>query len=346
MYTQQLQYLEGNTKREKLDKLIKKVKSVMQSPADKVGIALHDRDIETAIHVHVGMQFVNPRSLSGLARLLTDRIEQFNCFAGKNAPNNMWSYLFHCTAGSALKYQYDMNNIVYCNFDIKTRLQTIKNQVRAHATTIQMLIADFATSKISKDDLIARIGPVASWEYRQQIKHINRDLLRLVHKQYLKDMHDRHVNEIKTLILAGDVDMKKKLELARWEMQVQAVKSIEVLTPDGGYFSNYNGARGVIIELPSAGYLSGRLSTQWKNLLFDLTQFDRVGSYGNHLTVPLNLEYIIFTVDTLEYIYHNGDCSYAYIHTLDDYNLPKVETDDEYVNFENRLKKASPKPKP
>ena len=177
------------------------------------------------------------------------------------------------------------------------------------------------------------------------MSHIEKDLLSIKHKRYLRDMKDRGITEIKTLVLAGDIPQEKKRKLAKLEMQAHAVESIEILMPDGGYFSTYHGSRGIIVELPNSDYLSGRLATQWHNLLFDLTQFDRTGTYGNHRTVPLNLEYIIFTVDnTWNYDPVNQTPFYSSISTLGKYNLPIVETDDDYQDFENdlKIKKANP----
>ena len=339
MYTQQLDYLKGTDLTEKKEKLIEKVKKLLKSPKDEIAISFHNRDPETAPHVHVGMHFFNPRSVNQLCKILDDRKEQFTVFKGKNAPNNMWSYLFHCTAGAALKRKYTTANIWFCNFDIQARVNLIKQQVKTHSTTTQMLIAEFAQEKITKEQLLERIGPASAWDNHLQISHIEKDLLSIKHKRYLRDMKDRGITEIKTLVLAGDIPQEKKRKLAKLEMQAHAVESIEILMPDGGYFSTYHGSRGIIVELPNSDYLSGRLATQWHNLLFDLTQFDRTGTYGNHRTVPLNLEYIIFTVDnTWNYDPVNQTPFYSSISTLGKYNLPIVETDDDYQDFENDLK--------
>lgn len=346
MYTQQLEFLGGSTVEEKLDILTARVKSLVNSNDDEIAIAVHDKDVGTAPHVHVAMHFSSPRSIRGIANQFDDRKEQLTAFTGWHAPDNLFSYLFHCTTGALLKHKYDMKCIIYANFDIQARVKLISQQVKAHSTTIQLLIADFASGKISFENLIGQIGPMASWENRRQIRHINRDLKRVKHKQYLQDMENRNITEIKTLILAGGAELKKKRELAELEMQAHAITSVDVLTPDGGFFSNYHGARGIIVELPSTTYLSGRVATQWINLLSDLTQLDRVCTFGNHETAPLNLEYIIFTVDTLGATYSTGYCSYEPIATLDDYDIPKVETDDDYIDFENELKKASHQPQP
>ena len=345
MYTQQLEYLKGNNLTEKKETLIERVKSLLKSPKDEIAISFHNHDPETVPHVHVGMHFSNPRSINQLCKILDDRKEQFTLFKGKNAPNNMWSYLFHCTVGAALKRKYTTANIWFCNFDIQARVNLIRKQVKAHSTTTQMLIAEFAQEKITKEQLLERIGLASAWDNRLQISHIEKDLLNIRHKRYLTDMKNRGITEIKTLILAGNVPQEKKRKLAKWEMQAHAVESIEILMPDGGYFSTYHGSRGILVEWPNSDDLSGRLATPWHNFLFDLAQFDRTGTYGNHRTVPLNLEYIIFTVDnTWNYDPVSQMPFYSGISTLCKYNLPIVETEDDYQDFENNLKtkKANP----
>ena len=83
MYTQQLDYLKGTDLTEKKEKLIEKVKKLLKSPKDEIAISFHDRDPETAPHVHVGMHFFNPRSINQLCKILDDRKEQFTIFKGR-----------------------------------------------------------------------------------------------------------------------------------------------------------------------------------------------------------------------------------------------------------------------
>ena len=102
MYEQQLSHLPAS-----VDDMYGKI--VALSPKRYAGI-VHDCDQTdagrpTAAHLHVMMEFANPRSVRSIAKALGDKPERIE--AWKAGVENGFSYLCHKTDGARSKHQYD-----------------------------------------------------------------------------------------------------------------------------------------------------------------------------------------------------------------------------------------------
>ena len=102
MYEQQLDHLPRL-----VDEMYRRIETL--APKRYAGI-VHDSDTTdagrpAAAHLHVMMEFQNPRSLNSIAKLLGDKLERIE--AWKAGVENGFSYLCHRTDGARSKHQYD-----------------------------------------------------------------------------------------------------------------------------------------------------------------------------------------------------------------------------------------------
>ncbi|WP_099975177.1 Rep family protein [Lactobacillus terrae] len=125
MYVQQLN---------RLPYPINELKHQAELMSDKYAYIIHDKDLKDGIksepHIHLIMNFKNPRSLSSIAKKLNDRETQITNMSkyGSNGFNNSISYLVHHSTGSIDKYQYDPAEVI-ANFDYIKELKKIENEV-------------------------------------------------------------------------------------------------------------------------------------------------------------------------------------------------------------------------
>lgn len=85
----------------------------------KFAYILHNKDEHedgTTVpdHVHLILEFKNPRSLSNIAKEAGEKAEYFEIWKGE--VNNAYSYLIHRTASDTEKFQYDASKVT-ANFD-------------------------------------------------------------------------------------------------------------------------------------------------------------------------------------------------------------------------------------
>lgn len=111
MYEQQLSHLPDS-----VDDMYSKIAAL--SPKRYAGI-VHDRDQTdagrpAAAHLHVMMEFANPRSIRSIAKALGDKPERIETW--KTGVENGFSYPCHKTDGARSKHQYDPG-LVRANFD-------------------------------------------------------------------------------------------------------------------------------------------------------------------------------------------------------------------------------------
>lgn len=98
----------------------------------KFAYILHDKDELTdgtaiAEHVHLILEFKNPRSLKNVAKEADEKAELFEVWRGE--VNNAYSYLIHRTIGDLDKFQYGVSEVV-ANFDYPKLIEDIENGLK------------------------------------------------------------------------------------------------------------------------------------------------------------------------------------------------------------------------
>ena len=134
MYEQQLAHLPPSIK--DLDGLFQLIGGVLQP--DRFAVAFHNKDVNkegkpVEPHFHAFMVFSNPRSCSGVAKLLGDKPQTVTVWDDR--PNNGFCYLIHATDKARMegKYQYDPAE-VRANFDYAALVETATQQVKKAQT--------------------------------------------------------------------------------------------------------------------------------------------------------------------------------------------------------------------
>ncbi len=134
MYEQQLAHLPSHIK--DLDGLFRLIEDVLEP--DRFAVILHNKDLNeqgelARPHFHAFMSFRNPRSCSGVAKLLGDKPQTVTVWDGR--PNNGFCYLVHATDKARMegKYQYDPAS-VRANFDFAALVETAAKEVKKAQT--------------------------------------------------------------------------------------------------------------------------------------------------------------------------------------------------------------------
>lgn len=168
MYEQQLCHLPAS-----VDEMYRRIEAL--APKRYAGI-VHDRDITdagrpAADHLHVMMEFANPRSVRSVAKSLGDKAERLE--AWKAGTENGFSYLCHRTDGARSKYQYDPS-LVRANFDYPAALASIESRVskaRSHSN-IKILLDDLLEGRIDREGLISQLSGSEYARAKRQIEDV------------------------------------------------------------------------------------------------------------------------------------------------------------------------------
>lgn len=168
MYEQQLSHLPTS-----VDDMYGKIAAL--SPKGYAGI-VHDRDQTdagrpAAAHLHVMMEFANPRSVRSIAKALGDKPERIE--AWKAGVENGFSYLCHKTDGARSKHQYDPG-LVRANFDYPALLASIESRVtraRSHSN-IKILLDDLLEGRIDKEALVSQLSGSEYARAKRQIEDV------------------------------------------------------------------------------------------------------------------------------------------------------------------------------
>lgn len=125
MYVQQTSFFKKSWQ-ESCQDIIDKLKPL------KFAFILHDKDKHedgTTIsdHVHLVLEFKNPRSLTNVAKEADEKTELFEVWKGE--VNNAYSYLIHRTASDIEKFQYDVSEVI-ANFDYSKLINDIEKGLK------------------------------------------------------------------------------------------------------------------------------------------------------------------------------------------------------------------------
>lgn len=151
MYTQQVPKVPFAS----IEALIRRVKKIPN--LDKLAWNIHDKDVDKTgkpvePHIHVGFTLSKRTTLANLARILTDRPQQFTCFTKRgqsvaNSTKNVMGYLIHHTkeARKQGKYQYPVSS-VHANFDYATYIEQTEQ-----ITSTKDVLDEYANENITRD---------------------------------------------------------------------------------------------------------------------------------------------------------------------------------------------------
>ena len=121
MYAQKFPYLPGNTKEEKIDRIVELIETKMMPKPERYGVIAHDQVTDKDGNpkepdLHVMMSFKNPRYYSGVAKDLGDKPQYIEGW--DDHEENGFAYLIHATKGARNegKHLYDASE-VRANFD-------------------------------------------------------------------------------------------------------------------------------------------------------------------------------------------------------------------------------------
>lgn len=182
MYGQQLRYLPKSVKRKTLASIFKTLTTQLQ-PVKIAGI-IHDKDINEEgepieKHVHIVLQFKNPRSLEQLAKLINEpQVSAFQQWRGN--VNNAYSYLVHQTNEAQEKYLYPIEE-VKANFDYPSLLNEISKKVKQRGTAkdseiIKDLLDRLGAGELSKEDVIASLTGSQFAKAKKQINDVHQQV--------------------------------------------------------------------------------------------------------------------------------------------------------------------------
>lgn len=186
MYEQQLCHLPAS-----VDEMYWRIEAL--APKRYAGI-VHDRDITdagrpAADHLHVMMEFANPRSVRSMAKSLGDKAERLE--AWKAGTENGFSYLCHRTDGARTKYQYDPS-LVRANFDCPAALASIESRVskaRSHSN-IKILLDDLLEGRIDREGLISQLSGSEHARTKRQIEDVYARRLQVSAAKWRAKMRD------------------------------------------------------------------------------------------------------------------------------------------------------------
>lgn len=182
---------------------------------EKYAAVLHDQDHDEngkleEPHIHVVLQFANPRSIAQVAADIGDKPQYIAIWKGN--VNNAYAYLVHATDDAKTKHQYDPAD-VKANFDYPVLLDKIKSKVsdaRSNAQYIDdvlnALYSGDITEQEAKDALTgAQYGKAAS-----RVKAVSDRRAEVLADQWREKMRSDHVSK-KVVWIYGKAGVGKTL---------------------------------------------------------------------------------------------------------------------------------------
>lgn len=251
MYEQQLDYFPKSVKRKTLASVMKTLTALL-NPVRIAGI-IHNKDVNedgelVAPHVHIVLQFKNPRSLENLAKLINEpQVSAFQQWRGN--VNNAYSYLIHQTSGAEEKYQYDMTN-VKANFDYPTLIKTITKKVnQKHSQSdnhlIKALLDKLGAGEISKDEVISNLSGSQFAKAKKQINDVYQQVQTEKAKDWLTQKKKNHTPT--TVIWIYGLSETGKTVLAKKYANSHS-DNYFITGSSRDSFQNYDGEHTVILD--------------------------------------------------------------------------------------------------
>lgn len=149
-------------------------------------------------HVHLMMEFENPRSIASIAKIIDDGEEHFESMTkhnGKNGIVNGFCYLIHDTNTSRDKHQYNPNE-VKANFDYVAYLSKItissskqNNETQAANAILDKMGANLLTKSETQQELLNLGGHVLA-KNSDKINKLFNSLMESKYKRWFQEKID------------------------------------------------------------------------------------------------------------------------------------------------------------
>ncbi len=199
MYEQQIKHLPCT-----LDELCNRVDAL---GAKRYAGITHDKDVADSgkpaeDHVHVMLEFANPRSLNAVAKALGDKPQQIAKW--ENGVDNGFSYLCHRTTKARAKHQYDPA-LVWANFDYPAFLANAEKEVvkASRHAPVRLLLDDLRAGRLTKNEVIAQLSGADYARAKRQIEDVHALWLREEAERWRKEMAEKGA-KVKTIWLFGE----------------------------------------------------------------------------------------------------------------------------------------------
>lgn len=253
MYVQQIS-------RMKLD--LNELGQIIELECNKFAYIVHDKDVDEnnkliAPHIHLLMNFINPRSIKNIAKLLKDKPNQIENMSkyGKNGFNNSLSYLIHKTDDAKNKFQYSIKNVV-ANFDYAEEIKRISNEVAIYksrkisenAVLVQSIFNESGAGLINIDEARQKLLDISGKtlaENSQKLERLYKDLRNIKYKQWLNEKRKNPV-PIEVIWVYGDSGTGK----TRFARELAKNKGLDfyISGATNDPFQGYSGENLVILD--------------------------------------------------------------------------------------------------
>lgn len=158
MYVQQLDKLYFNN----IEALERRIKSIVG--IKRWALIIHDHDVNErnepiAAHVHVMLEFKNPKSITSLSNQINDKKQYFENMTkqGKHGIDNGFCYLIHVTKNAQDKYQYDPSSVIanfnYLDF-ISSKVKEAQQKRYCGQGIVKHVINDYINGRITRTEAI------------------------------------------------------------------------------------------------------------------------------------------------------------------------------------------------
>ena len=221
---------------------------------DKLAWIIHDKDIDKTgkpvePHIHIGFTLSKRTTLANLARILTDRPQQFTCFTKRgqsvaSSTKNLMGYLIHHTkeARKQKKYQYPVSS-VHANFDYPAYIEQTEQ-----ITSTKDILDEYANEDITRDQaegLLRLQGGVVLARNTKSLDAINSYVLEEKRRRWLKKKSESQ-EPIRVIWLSGEAGTGKT-SFARKYAESHDL-SYFVTTSQNDPFQGYDGQKVLIID--------------------------------------------------------------------------------------------------
>ena len=251
MYEQQLRHLPKSIKRKTLASIFKTL--VNQLKPVKIAGIIHDKDTNEAgepieKHVHIVMQFKNPRSLDQLAKLMNEpQVSAFQQW--RRNVNNAYSYLVHQTNDAKEKYQYSIEE-VKANFDYPALMNSISQKVTQRGSAkdnelIKNLLDRLGAAELTKEEVIANLTGSQFAKAKKQINDVHQQVQAEKAKIWLENRKMQN-NPITVIWIYGQSETGKTL-LAKKYANIEQ-KNYYITGSSKDSFQHYEGEHTVILD--------------------------------------------------------------------------------------------------
>ena len=243
MYTQQTAQL-PRPPDEIFDRLLK-------AGVDKVAMITHDKDVNTAEHIHIMMSSQNARHITSIANIIGDKPQYVEHWKG--SANNGFSYLIHQTDNSKHKFQYDESEVT-ANFDFPALMRRTRAKVKKQNEDdkIKNLLDSFKAGYVTKEEVEDTLTGSEYGSLKSRIENIYVYRMQEEAKQWRKEALEQG-KTIKLIWIFGKAGTGKSRLAKAYAKKLKCSYYITKTSRD--LFQSYKGEHTIIIDDIRSGNL-------------------------------------------------------------------------------------------